>query len=47
MVGRTRRTVFNRVKRFREGGIKALRDSLEAGRPRKASREFIAEKLEP
>jgi len=42
MVGRTRRTVFNWVKRFREGGIEALRD-----RSRKASREFIAEKLKP
>jgi putative transposase len=44
-VGRTKRTVFNWVKRFREGGIEALRDKPRSGRPRKAPREFVAEKL--
>jgi len=39
-VGRTKKTVFNWVERFREGGVEALRD-----RPRKASKELIAEKL--
>jgi putative transposase len=44
-VGRTKRTVFNWVKRFREGGIEALRDKPRSGRPRKVSKEFISEKL--
>jgi transposase len=37
-VGRTKRTVFNWVERFREGGVEALRDRPRSGRPRKASR---------
>jgi putative transposase len=45
IVGRTKRAVFNWVRRFREGGIEALRDKPRSGRPRKASRDFIAEKL--
>jgi putative transposase len=44
-VGRTKKTVFYWVKRFREGGVEALRDRPRSGRPRKASRELIAEKL--
>jgi putative transposase len=44
-VGRTKRTIFNWVKRFREGGIEALRDKPRSGRPRKVSKEFVAEKL--
>ena len=39
--------MFNRVKRFREGGIEALRDRPRSGRPGKALREFTAEKLKP
>jgi transposase len=39
-VGRTKRTAFNWVEGFREGGVEALRD-----RPRKASRELVAGKL--
>jgi transposase len=45
-VGRTKRMILNWVRGLGRG-VEALRDKHRSGRPRKVSREFIAEKIKP